>query len=203
MDDSLYHKTVAADYTLTDEQGNVVNAEDKPSEGKTYYLQVRRGEHIYTASSVMQPATTIDSCSFNWQKIGGQDHLYFKFTVNDIKGVDNYFYYSMKRNGKTYKWGTFTDKGYQDGLIERSVSCMTRETYEDNDPEDQDKILHDGDQITLEVYTIDSKAYDYWYSLNLSKQQGYNPLSNFEGGCQGVFMAGNVTKYSTVFHYSE
>lgn len=203
MDDTIQTRVDDAMVILTDESGNAIDQLSAPVSGQEYTLKVVMGGKTYVSSSFMNRATTIESATFLWERIVGRDHLYCKVLINDIPGEDNYYTMRMYRNDALYKWSVFNDKGYKDGVIERSVICMTRETYEDNEPEKQDIILHDGDKIRFEVQTIDRKAYDYLYSLSLSKRQSYNPLTNFNNGCLGFFIAGGTDTLETVYHYTE
>lgn len=203
MNDTIQTKVGDAVIILTDESGNTIDHLSAPAVGQEYTLKVTTGGKTYISSSYMNRATTIESATFLWESIMGRDHLYCKILINDIPGEDNYYCLRMFRNGTLYKWSVFNDKGYKDGVIERSITCMTRETYEDNEPEKQDIILHDMDKIRFELQTIDRKAYDYLYSLSLSKRQSYNPLTNFSNGCLGFFIAGGTHTLETVYHYTE
>ena len=50
-------------------------------------------------------------------------------------------------------------------------------------------VLRDGDDLRIELYTIDQGAYDYLYSMQMMENTGTNPLTNFTGGCLGYFSA--------------
>ncbi|MCR5394211.1 MAG: DUF4249 family protein [Bacteroidales bacterium] len=202
MECTTLPQQVDALVTLTDQDGQAIDPDSTAVPGQTYTLQVQVGDRTYSSTAQMCRPATIESATLTWDD-GKTDRLFCTLQIQDVQGEENHYCFRMFRNGEVYKWGVFTDKGYEDGIIERNISCMSRDTYEDNKPEDQHKILHDGDQLRVEVLTIDQHSYDYLYSLSLSKRQSYNPICNFEGGCLGYFIAGGAVSVELVFHDNE
>ena len=171
----------------------------KGTPGTAYTLTVETDGKTYTSSSVMQRQAVILSTAFRWEKFMNSRMLYYEVEVEDIKGEENYYCYRMYRNGEPYRWNVFTDKGDADGIILVDITCMDEDTAEDNKEEDRDDILYDGDRITMEVQTIDRRAYDYLYSLGLSERTSANPIADFAGGCLGYFSAYSAVRVEDVF----
>ena len=48
-----------------------------------------------------------------------------------------------------------------------------------------------------------SRAYDYFYSMQVMQNSGTNPVQNYTGGCLGYFSACNIFNYDTVFRRAE
>ena len=167
--------------------------------GTAYTLTVETGGKTYTSSSVMQRQAVILSTAFRWEKFMNSRMLYYEVEVEDIKGEENHYCYHMYRNGEPYRWNVFTDQGDTDGIIFVDITCMDEDTAEENKEEDPNDILYEGDRITVEVQTIDRRAYDYLCSLGLSERTSANPIANFTGGCLGYFSAYSAVRVEDVF----
>jgi hypothetical protein len=63
--------------------------------------------------------------------------------------------------------------------------------------------LQDGDNIKLEIRSIDKLSYDYLYSMQVMDNAGTNPIANFTGGCLGYFSAYYVIYYQCTFKRAE
>ncbi|WP_295940632.1 DUF4249 domain-containing protein [uncultured Alistipes sp.] len=169
--------------------------------GVTYNLSVTLDGKQYTSYSTMQRQATIRSADFKWVKIMSNRMLMYEVQVEDITGEENYYCYFMLRNGKSYRWNVFYDKGNADGVIMLDIRCMDEDTAKDNKREDWEDILYEGDAITFEVRSIDRRTYDYLYSLALSDRTSANPIDNFSGGCLGYFSAHSAVRDEAVFSY--
>ena len=78
-------------------------------------------------------------------------------------------------------------------------------SYEFNDKDNWDKILYEGDTITMRLMVIDQPTFDYLRSLSTGQRNGANPVGNIKGDpCLGYFMAASVTHAETiVFRYAD
>jgi len=166
--------------------------------GVTYSLSVVLNGQEYISHSTMQRQAEIKTVAFNWVDIMGVKVLVYQVEINDIAGEENFYCYSMYRNGENYRWDVFSDRGYADGVIALNIFCMTDSGSEQTKEENR-HTLFNGDFITLEVKTIDRRTYDYLYSLGLSERSSANPVNNFSGGCLGYFSAQSVVRKETVF----
>ena len=82
-----------------------------------------------------------------------------------------------------------------------NVVCMSEEQMKKDDPDDDD-VLHDGDEIHLEVETINRRTYDYLHILKSMSNSGANPVAMFDGvlGYLAVYVP---VKYDCVFQKSD
>ena len=61
-------------------------------------------------------------------------------------------------------------------------------------------VLRDGDNLRIELYSIDQRAYDYLFSMQMMENTGTNPIPNFTGGCLGYFSAHWLVAIPFVYH---
>lgn len=124
-----------------------------------------------------------------------------QFSVKDIPNESTFFRYRIYRNGELYKWTVFRDKGYENMNVVVNVVCMSEEQMKKDDPDDDD-VLHDGDEIHLEVETINRRTYDYLHILKSMSNSGANPVSMFDGAL-GYLAVYVPVKYDCVFQKSD
>ncbi len=171
--------------------------------GENYTLTVAVGEQEFTSESVMHDAAGMDTPPyFQWLKVMGERFVIMTFSFEDIAGEENYYCYRIYRNGENYRWNVMHDRGNDGKVITVDIVCMTETMANDNKEEDWDDILYEGDQITLELQSIDKRTYDYLFSVGLSDTANTNPIDNFTGGCLGYFAAYSVVRTGITFSYS-
>lgn len=171
--------------------------------GATYTTTVIVGDDVYISSSQMKSATPVDSVWFAWEKIVSEDMLTLKFRFQDVPDEETFYLYRVCRNGMPYKWGVFKDLGYKNAMIEKTISCLSKRSIEENDDDDYDKMLAEGDSITFRLSVIDEAAYDYLYSLQMSKSNHANAIGNFTGGALGYFIANATSEKRIRLHLPE
>lgn len=178
--------------------------------GNTYRMSVAFEGQQYEASSTMLKPAPIQSTEFLWQKVINERLLaYEMWAIDPEPDVRNYYYYRMDRRSshphlakfpksEAYRWSVFDDRGCPPGLLYRDIMCMSERAADEDKEENWKSILYEGDTITLQLMTIDRPAYDFFTSLRAGQSGGANPRSNIAGGCQGYFLAGNVTHADTI-----
>jgi hypothetical protein len=125
--------------------------------------------------------------------------------------VRNFYWYRMERHSVNadarrkqgndpYRWNVFDDRGSRDGRIYRDIHCMMDVSEDEPDEDNLKSVLFEGDTITFQLMTIDRPTFDYYQSLSTGQRMGANPISNIKGGCQGYFVAGNVTRSDTLYY---
>ncbi|MCD8172125.1 MAG: DUF4249 domain-containing protein [Alistipes sp.] len=169
--------------------------------GERYTLSVSVDGREFTSESVMHDAVAIDGVWFQWLKVMGQRFVIMTFSFRDIPDQDNCYHYRILRNGENYRWNVLQDRGNDGKNIILDIVCMTEKIAEDNKEDDWDDILYEGDEIVVELQSIDQRTYDYLFSVGLSGSANTNPIDNFTGGCLGYFAAYSVSRASTVFSY--
>lgn len=169
--------------------------------GATYSLKVEIGDEVFTSTSTMNAAASLDQFYFRWLEVMNEKVVFCSLVMTDIADEENYYCYRVYRNGQSYRWGVFHDRGNDGQEITTDIYCMTQKKADENKEEDWDDILYEGDQISVELQTIDRRTYDYLYSLALSESTHYNPIDNFSGGCLGYFAAYSTVRESTEFSF--
>lgn len=170
-----------------------------PEPGKTYTLTVTTNEGQFTSQSTMHGPVSLEDVAFRYQTIMEYDMLILSFSVRDIPGEDNYYRSVIYLNGEKYRWNVFKDTGMDGKLINVQALCP----YDKDGTIDRGEVIREGDNIRLEVHTIDRRAYDYLYSLSLSESTASNPIENFSGGCLGYFAAYSVVSHDMIFRFED
>ena len=125
-----------------------------------------------------------------WQKILTEKMLYIAVTLQDIPNEPNYYFIHIYRNGIGYRWSVVRDDKNPGGELRQLFNCMTKRQMEEN-------VLHDGDQLHIEVRSIDKNVYNYLYSLQIMDNTTTNPIANFTNGALGYFSAYSSVTYDT------
>ncbi len=185
----------------------------KGETGHSYQLKVHFEGRSYSATSNMPPVATILSANFLWQSVMGSRLLVYEMWAAEQQPSERNFYcYRMdrrsshpnmkgKRQGDTYRWAVFDNRGCPPGYIYRDVMCSSEQLMDDEDEEYWNTTLYEGDIITFQLMSIDRSVYDYYASLRTGQNGGANPRSNISGGCLGYFAAMNISRTSPqVFH---
>jgi hypothetical protein len=156
--------------------------------GTTYQLQVTAGGNTYTASSTLPQAVLIDSTKYEYEDGGFGDPGYeVTAYFNDPGDRSNYYRMLVTVNdtflNEAEDLAVFNDKFNNGNLVKA----------------DYRKRFRLGDQIKIELRSIDKGVHDYFTSLEqiLRNQNGpapANPLSNFDGGVLGYFGAYSNSK---------
>lgn len=167
--------------------------------GITYTLNVTANGKNFKSTSQMQDKATIEKLFFDWQKILNEEVLCLNVKFNDIPKIQNYYWMRIYRNNKIYKWNVMKDLGYENSVIEKSITCISKTKLEEDNPDDHEKMLYEGDTIRFELCSIDKRTYDYLYSLRLSSSNRTNPNRNFTGDCLGFFAAYNISSKDIIF----
>lgn len=176
-------------YYVSDCQGYV---------GVQYTMDIYVDGHHFQSSSVMQPEPLFSSFRFVWKDVLTERMLFADLKLQDIQGENNYYFMHLYRNGVGYRWAVMDDSHNPGGELQQLFSCTTERNLDKNEDG-----LQDGDKIHLEIRSIDRRTYDYFYSMQVMKNSGSNPIQNFTGGCLGYFSACHVFTYDTVFQRSE
>ena len=133
--------------------------------GVTYTITVDvDGEH-FTSTSTMQNKPTINS-----------------FRFQDLPNEDNWYFMHIYRNELGYRWAVLNDRNDPNKELQQLFNFF-REGDNGSD------VLRDGDDLRIELYTIDQRTYDYLFSMQMMENTGTNPIPNFTGGCLGFFSA--------------
>lgn len=179
--------------------------------GKTYHLSISNVDidkdgkmEEYNASSFLTPPHTIDSVKmFYDDNYYGDKYWLLGLYLKDQKGRDDYYGFACRVNNvlvhDTITEVNSTDDRYFDG---NNFNGFEVGLF---DQEKQDEILHNNDEITLEVYAFNKEYHDYLFELqSIASRQ--NPLtsgvpanirSNVSNGAIGFFTAYSISRAKT------
>lgn len=163
--------------------------------GVRYMIDVEVEGNHFTSQSTMQNVPVINSLRFVWKKVFSTRILFADLRIEDIRNETNYYFMHLYRNGIGYKWAVMKDTSNHNAELQQLFSCM--EENSDNN----DDALKEGDNIRVEVRTIDKASYDYLFSLQHNTDIATNPISNFTGGCLGYFSAYGKSQYVCKFTF--
>lgn len=171
--------------------------------GVNYTISVAWDGTTYQAQSTMQKTPRFTSFHFEWQEMLGIRFLVGVLTMQDIPDEENNFYCHIYRNGESYSWTLIEDMGCENREIITDLGFMSEEEAEDNKEEDWDEILYEGDEIRIEIQSIDKNVFDYLFSVYISESTSNNAIPFFDNNCLGFFSAGGAVSYSTTFRYAD
>ena len=171
---------------------------------------------FHPADTMPDPAPIV-STQFYWMKV-----LEERLLVNVLWAKDphpdtrDYYYFRMDRRSshphalaksknhpKAYRWNVFDDRGNPPGFVFRDIHCMMERTAEEDKEDDWDRILYEGDTVTIQLMTIDQPTYNYFRTLTSGQGGGANAISNITGGCLGYFTAASVSRSDTLIYRLE
>ena len=164
--------------------------------GVTYEIDVEIDGHHYTSSSIMQRRPSINKFHFIWKDIMGQRFLVGELLFQDIPNQDNWYFMHIYRNNIGYRWAVKRDDS-NPNKEQQQLFSIASEGSNDKD------MLREGDFLHIELRTIDKRAYDYLYSMQIMNNTGTNPIANFTGGCLGYFSAYSQVTLDYVYHEAD
>lgn len=172
--------------------------------GRQYRLEVSVDGQHFTSTSVMQRKPELDSCRMVWKEMMSLKLLFLDVYIKDFPDEENYYYVHVYRNGFSYRWTAIRDTGNPGKRLQQLFSCCSDENLNKADSRVSDTdVMCEGDKISIELRTIDRRAYDYLVSMEQIGSTGTNPIANFEGGCLGYFSAYSQLTYEFVFHEND
>ena len=148
--------------------------------GKTYTLQVIHAGETFTASSTLPKVTELKQLSFKEIDLPGEENnleVYVHF--DDRAGERNFYRILVAVNDSLEQDLQYFNDKYTDG---NDVKWSLNNLYQK------------GDYLNVELRSTDEAAYEYYNTLApiLSGDTGTapgNPISNWQGGALGYFIA--------------
>jgi hypothetical protein len=167
--------------------------------GITYTLSVQVQDTLYSAVSTMPFPVSFDSITFRKEGAFGNKNIRAVANFQDPPGIKNYYLFNEYLNGALVTGDIFV---FNDRLTDgRYVSRDLRNSDDD--------VLHEGDQLEVQMYCIDGPVFDYFNQLDGSGGRGgafntaaspANPVSNISNGALGYFSAHTVRTRQTNVH---
>lgn len=175
--------------------------------GHTYQMKATVEGRDYHATATMQPPAPIDTTYFRWVKLLSE-RIFFVC----VKGVDafpddnkkNYYLCRLIRDNEVFRWDPRSGRSSVNGTYEFDIICSTEKEIDESIDEYGRPPLVEGDTIIVELMSLDRHCWTYFQSLLYIQSTNANPITNIEGGAQGVFMAANIARGDTlVFNKKE
>jgi hypothetical protein len=163
--------------------------------GKTYTLQVNIGSETFTATSRMPDYVGIDSLYTSFMDWMGEKEYYVNVLYTDPPQKGNAYRFVLYING------TKTNDlfGQNDDLSNGRRN--TASLFSEDDLQDD---LKPGDELRVELQSIDPQVYQYWFSLwqgatgEGNAASPANPVTNIRGGALGYFSAHTISTRSVI-----
>ncbi len=164
--------------------------------GRTYTLKVLLEGTTYVASSRMPALVELDSLRQNSIKFGSEIRYNVIPLFTDPAILGNYYRFLVYVNGKRDSgYPHFADNTNNGEVNQRPLFFSGRDEEE----------VKPGDEITIEMRSIDASGYTYFSALDQLAGGGAgggitpaNPPGNFSGGALGLFSAYSVSRKSIV-----
>lgn len=165
--------------------------------GHTYELSVEIDGTVFTSSSTMPQPVAIDSLYISRGPFGEFEFATVKYT--DPVNTENGYRFVQYVNGVKEPTVFWDDDEFTNGDI--TVNQLDASADEKDDPRN----IKSGDEVTVEMLTIDQQVLKYWRSLRSDGGDGEgssaapaNPLTNITGGALGYFSAHTVSRKTII-----
>lgn len=165
--------------------------------GHIYELSVQVDGVAFTSTCTMPQAVDIDSLYIDKGPFGTFKFAHVWYT--DPRNIDNGYRFIQYVNGVKEPTIFWDDDEFTDG--DEVFNMLDVSAEEKDDPRN----IKTGDEVTVQLLTIDEAVMKYWRSLRSGGGSGEgfsaapaNPLTNIEGGALGYFSAHTVRQRSVV-----
>jgi hypothetical protein len=195
-DPNFFPAVTGASVTITDMEGNrkilleqhpgiYVTTDLQGEANKTYVLEVKVGDEIYSAESTMPEPVLLDSIDVVVSDILGKKYNTVEVYYQDPPGIPNFYRFKLKINGVLSSSIFVFQDEFNDG---KSIRRELR---------DFDRDMLAEDDIELVMQSIDKTMYKYWSALSQnsgvqSSATPANPPSNISNGALGYFSAHTI-----------
>jgi hypothetical protein len=165
--------------------------------GHVYQLSVTINNQVFMASCTMPQPVLLDTLFIAPGPFGQ-----FKFanvSYTDPAGTNNGYRFVQYLNGIKDKRIFWENDEFTDG---QNISLLLDTGV---DKKDDPRNINTGDEVTIEMQTLDEAVYRYWYSLRSGGGDGTgnsaapaNPLTNISEGALGYFSAHTVNRKKVI-----
>lgn len=197
-DNSSYEKISGATIVLTDGVGNVetliednnnpgkyISTEIFGETGRTYSLKVTLDDKTYEASATIPTLVPLQEIHLYEIKAGDKSWYSPSVEFDDPIDEKNYYYFIVTVNDRILRSVYLDDDEHRNGKRVHRILFFDKE---DNDDEE----LKTGDNIMVEMQTLDYGMYKFYQTWQSYAGGNANPATNFTGGVLGCFKAYNT-----------
>jgi hypothetical protein len=174
-------------------QTNLING----TPGHQYELSVIINNEVFTASCRMPQPVVLDTLYISPGPFG--QFRFASISYRDPAGINNGYRFIQYVNGIKDPRIFWENDEFTDG--EKVVLQLDTGVDKKDDPRN----INTGDEVTIEMQTLDEATYKYWYTLRSGGGDGtgniaspYNPVTNIKGGALGYFSAHTVSRRSVI-----
>ncbi|GGI22329.1 DUF4249 domain-containing protein [Pedobacter mendelii] len=196
-----YPSVSGAVVTVSDSRGNIYNfAETQPGiyafgmrgvPGVTYTMKVVVEGKTYTATSKMPAIVKLDSIGIVSNNFFGNERKTAAAYLVDPKSETNFYHFNLYVNDNASQRFYVSNDRLTDGNQLR-IQLFFKSGNDNNDSDE----LNSKDKVKVEMETIDSNIFDYWYALSEQSGRGpnqgttpANPTTNISNNALGYFSA--------------
>lgn len=165
--------------------------------GHVYTLEVNVNAQTFTSSCTMPHPVQMDSLYVSRGPFGQFKFATIKYT--DPAGVNNAYRFIQFVNGVKEPTIFWDNDEFTDG------ESVTNQLDASADEKDDPRNIKSGDEVTVEMLTIDDAVYKFWYSLRAEGGDGSgstaapsNPITNINGGALGYFSAHTIDRRKVI-----
>jgi hypothetical protein len=179
-------------------QGVYQNSTLSGTPGQSYQLSVTINGKVFTGTCTMPQHVILDSIYLVKDNFGnnadGTIRKYITVKYLDPAGIKNSYRFIQYIDGRKEKTVFVDDDEFTNG---QEVNNQLRA---DNEKDDPTRDIRPGNQVTIEMLTIDATVYKYWFSLAESaggdgnNAAPANPVTNIKGGALGYFSAHTIQR---------
>lgn len=198
-DSNVYPPVSGATVTVTNDQGQSWNfLETQPGRytssrfkgeaSLTYTLQVNVDNVTYTAISTMPQAVKLDGLGLKSFTFGDEENKQVEVYYQDPDIKVNQYRFTMQVNGLPVNRIFVENDRFTDGKEATSTLFYN--------PDNDNEKLKEGDEVEVEMQSIDKPIYTYWFAISQQTQNGpaagitpANPPSNIDNNALGYFSA--------------
>lgn len=205
---SLTDMDSAESFSLLQDEEGYYSSDTPGIQGHRYRLEVENEGRLYSCETEMYGAIGIISAELAWIKMPYDDVAVLQVIYTDNPHVPEECYWvRVYRNGKIYMWNTQSDRTAENGTM--TFFAMT--SRRDTEAEDEDDLLLDGDEVTIEISPISRTMHDYLEALgNDSSGPRLFTTEAISGAttdtpdfCLGCFMATTSVSTTLTYHPDE
>jgi hypothetical protein len=161
--------------------------------GHTYQLYLKAGDNVFTATSVMPQPVVIDSI-YTEKSVFGGDDLFPVPVYRDPSTTRNQYRLTLAVNRLPVKGSDVRSDAVTNGQTAKFP------IYYNTDEESGNPVIRPGDSVFVSLQSIDSAVYEFFRTLEDTRDQSAaalsNPVSNIKGGAMGYFNAAAVRSKS-------
>jgi hypothetical protein len=206
-EDNIFPGVSGATVTVKDNEKEIPLLETQPgiyetklingTPGHVYHLSVTINDQHFTASCTMPKPVLLDTLYVSRGPFGQFRFATIRYT--DPNEMKNSYRFVQYVNGQKDPAIFLDNDEFTNGqsiITQLDTGIDTRD-----DPRNIDS----GDEITIEILSLDETIYKYWYSLNAGGGDGNinsaapaNPLTNIKGGALGYFSAQAIHRKTVI-----